>query len=152
MEGNLKIQTKRLSLIPCSDEESKLGHELAHVQQHLMELKKDPLQLGWGPWFISDKANNQMVGDAGFKGKPDLERKVEIGYGIIDSARNQGYATEAVEALVKWAFASSYVDKVIAECFVTNLPSIKVLEKVGMSRIAVEKNMLKWEISRMNVK
>ncbi|NBJ68084.1 MULTISPECIES: GNAT family N-acetyltransferase [Clostridia] len=156
MENNIQIQTKRLQLVPCTEKLvraiSNSGESLGnHIYYHLQKLIEDQTQLGWGPWIIFEQKSSQMIGDAGFKGKPNVAHVVEIGYGIMDFARNQGYATEAVEALIKWSFTSSYVDKVIAECLVANLPSIKVLEKVGMSRIAVEENLLKWEISRMSV-
>ena len=63
-------------------------------------------------------------------------------------AQNNGYATEAVKELIQWAFTTSSVKKVVAECLEDNTPSIKVLEKVGMKQISKVENMLKWELSK----
>ena len=49
-----------------------------------------------------------MVGNVGFHGQPGVNAAsaadaLEIGYGIHPEHRRQGYATEAVEALIGWA-------------------------------------------------
>ena len=63
----------------------------------LEKLREDSTQLGWGVWLVINKENNTIIGDIGFKGKPNSENTVEVGYGIIPSAQNKGYATEAVK-------------------------------------------------------
>ncbi|WP_262175969.1 GNAT family N-acetyltransferase [Saccharococcus sp. Marseille-Q5394] len=147
------FNTKRLKLIACtpeflstiSPEEYEIG---AHVKGHLSELQNDASQLGWGVWFVVDKTTDAIVGDIGFKGKPTADHIVEIGYGIIPSAQNKGYATEAVGALIEWAFGSGQVKRVIAECLQDNSASIKVLGKLGLRQIGREDNMLKWEMNK----
>ena len=89
-----------------------------------------------------------MIGDIGFKGKPDSEKTVEIGYGIQPSAQNKGYAAEAVKEIIKWAFTFENVNKIIAECHDENIASIKVLEKLHMRKTGSENNMLKWELEK----
>ncbi|MCM3710399.1 GNAT family N-acetyltransferase [Sporosarcina luteola] len=147
------FNTKRLKLVACtpeflstiSPEEYEIG---AHVKGHVTELQSDASQLGWGVWFVVDKATDAIVGDIGFKGKPSGNQTVEIGYGIIPSAQNKGYATEAVGALIEWAFASGQVKRVIAECLQDNFASTKVLGKLGLRQIGREDTMLKWEMKK----
>uniref|UniRef100_A0A7U3YF72 GCN5-related N-acetyltransferase n=2 Tax=Anoxybacillaceae TaxID=3120669 RepID=A0A7U3YF72_GEOS0 len=99
-----------------------------NIEMYLEQLKRDSSVKGWGVWFVILRENNQVIGDIGFKGKPNDRKTVEIGYGIIPAAQNKGFATEAVQGLIDWAFSSGQVEKVIAECLEDNVASIRVLE------------------------
>ncbi|MBE1557179.1 GNAT family N-acetyltransferase [Sporosarcina limicola] len=149
----MEIETKRLKLIACNPEfvskisprEYEIGN---HIKEYLGELKNDSSIQGWGIWFVVNKNNNNIIGDIGFKGKP-INNMVEIGYGITPSSQKSGYATEAVKAIIDWAFSFNQVEKIIAECLDDNIPSIKVLEKMKMKRVEQNNNMLKWELIKM---
>jgi [ribosomal protein S5]-alanine N-acetyltransferase len=71
------------------------------------------------------------VGTIGFKNAPTEKKEVEIGYGINASHWGQGLASEAVGALVQWAFATNYATRVTAQTAVNNIASQRVLEKNG---------------------
>ncbi len=148
------INTNRLKLVASTPEFvssiTPKDYEIRdHVKGHIAELQNDSSQLGWGVWFVVEKETNVIVGDIGFKGKPASDHTVEIGYGILPAAQNKGYATEGVEALIKWAFHSDKVKKIIAECSQDNPPSIKVLEKLGLRQIGSEAHLLKWEMTKL---
>jgi len=97
-------------------------------------------------WLVIEKENHTIIGDMGFKGKPDSEGTVEVGYGMAPAARNKGYATEAVKEIIQWAFSTGLVQKVVAECLMDNFPSIKVLEKVKMVKVATKDNLFLWQL------
>jgi len=149
----MELHTKRLKVIPCteelletiSEEDYKIG---PHIKFYINELKADPSQFGWGVWLVIEKESNSIIGDIGFKGKPDSNHTVEVGYGIKPSSQNKGYATEAVKEIIKWAFTFDCVDKIVAECYEDNLSSIKVLEKLNMKRVGQCESMLKWELNK----
>ncbi|MFA9557263.1 GNAT family N-acetyltransferase [Evansella sp. AB-rgal1] len=148
----MDLQSERLRIIPCTKDlvanvadRYKIG---PHIPLYLAQLQEDPSQLGWGVWFVIEKETNQLIGDIGFKGKPDMEGTVEVGYGFIPSAQKKGYATEAVHEIIQWAFTSEEVQKVIAECYHDNFPSIRVLEKLNMKNVEIEENLLKWELRK----
>lgn len=149
----MELQTERLKIVPCTDDllsmfstkEYKIG---PHIKMFLEKLREDSTQYGWGVWLVINKENNTIIGDIGFKGKPNSENTVEVGYGIIPSAQNKGFATEAVNEIINWAFTHDDVDKVVAECLHDNIPSIKVLEKLNMNKIGTVNDMLKWELKR----
>ena len=86
-----------------------------------------------------------VVGSAGFLGVPRKDRSVELGFGIQPKRRNLGYASEAARALVGWALEQSCVERVFARCEPTNRASIRVLEKIGMSRRGTSGQMLLWQ-------
>ena len=102
---------------------------------------------GWGLWLITSPSHGSLVGSAGFKGRPDRRRCVEIGYGIEPDYRRRGYATEAVAALLEWAWAND-VERVVAECEVTNVASAAVLRRIGMTLVERRGKMLWWELRK----
>ena len=97
------------------------------------------------------KSDGLIIGDAGFKGKPDANQQVEVGYGFLESEWGKGYATEAVECLLDWAFHKKDVIKVIAETDLDNIGSIRVLEKLGMKRTQATYDMIYWEKNKENI-
>lgn len=58
----------------------------------------------------------------------------EIGYSFNRSFWGNGYASEAVRAMFKYAFEKMKVRRIYAEADVRNERSVKLLERVGMRR------------------
>lgn len=61
-------------------------------------------------------------------------RSLGIGYCLDEPAWGQGYATEAVRALLQWLFDTLDVHRVEAELDTRNAASARVLEKLGFQR------------------
>ncbi|AJY77407.1 GNAT family N-acetyltransferase [Paenibacillus beijingensis] len=151
----MRVLTERLKLVPIdlvnihtSVFENYINNK-KHIKSYLEKLTIDPDLLGWGVWLVISKDTKEAIGDIGFKGKP-VEETVEVGYGFLPEARNKGYATESVEALIKWAFSTHKVNQVIAECLIENHQSIKVLEKIGMHRVDNKDEMIYWKLLKDN--
>ena len=70
------------------------------------------------PWLhgfaVVHPESRSAIGNLGFKGPPDGDGVVEIAYCIVPGFQGRGYATEAAEALVAFAFASGSVHLVRA--------------------------------------
>jgi len=60
---------------------------------------------GWGPWQLLRTVGDDLVavGGIGFLGSPDAHGEVEVGFGLVRSARGAGLAAEALVAMVGWA-------------------------------------------------
>jgi ribosomal protein S18 acetylase RimI-like enzyme len=97
-------------------------------------------------WLISVKKNHYIVGMVGFKGNPNTQGLVEIGYGINPHHQNQGYATEAVRAMIAWAFQHPTCKAVLAETKLSNLASQRVLVKAGMRIYKETDHAILWRI------
>lgn len=69
--------------------------------------------------------------DIRFKGPPDERGDIEIGYSVLPEFQRRGIAREACEALLRVAFASASVRRVIGHTLEHLLPSIGVMEKLG---------------------
>ncbi len=105
------------------------------------------------PWYTYWLVviNRQAVGAGlvGFKGQPNEQGEVEIGYGIDSAYRNQGYTTEAVKALFAWAFRQPQCRSIIAlDTLRSNIAANRVSEKVGMTVYQESKNTLSWRKTR----
>lgn len=135
----ISFRTARLEII-CRDADEARSflralepHQLAEVSpQWVTRIEQ---ATGSDPWLhgftLLSRGNRQPVGSAGFKGAPDPEGMVEIAYAVEPEHQGKGYATETVEALVKWAFATGAVRVVRAHTLRERNASVRVLEKSG---------------------
>jgi RimJ/RimL family protein N-acetyltransferase len=113
-------------------------------------LRANPEAVGWAAWyFVAKKHKPVVVGQGGFKGVP-AAGAVEIGYSLLPVFQKQGYALEAVAALLEWAFRHEEVDRVVAETLPELAPSIRLLEKSGFTNIGKgsEDGVIRFELSR----
>lgn len=100
----------------------------------VMQQLRDRAEHGWSTWYLAEREPGKgLVGVCGFKGRPDLKGSVEIAYSILEPFRNLGYASEAVQRLVDWAFTHAQVTQVTAETLPHLRQSIRVLEKNGFN-------------------
>ena len=105
-----------------------------------------PPKIGFTSWIFIEKLTNQVIGDGGYKGNPDTRGQIEIGYEIIESKRQKGYATEAIEALLEWTLTQDEVKSNIAKCHYKNIPSQSLLDKLGFKLIGEEDEMDLYQI------
>jgi RimJ/RimL family protein N-acetyltransferase len=90
---------------------------------------------GWMQLSVEDRETGQLVGDVGLSPAEDDPGVIKIGYTMSPSFQGRGYATEAVRALVAYAFDTLGAEVVRAYASAENLPSIRVAEKVGMQLV-----------------
>jgi RimJ/RimL family protein N-acetyltransferase len=96
----------------------------------------------FGTYELIRREDGAVIGAAGFLGPPDETGAVRVGYGLAESARGQGYATEALRALLDWASAQDGLTCVLADTTRTNVASQKVMERAGMHRIGEDGELL----------
>lgn len=101
-------------------------------------------------FFLVHRELGEVIGSAGFKGPPDAEGSVEIAYGVAPEFEGYGYATQAAEALTKFAFAEPSVAVVRAHTLHSGLASQRVLTKCGFSYVGdfddpEDGNVQRWE-------
>ncbi|MGB3337501.1 MAG: GNAT family N-acetyltransferase [Devosia sp.] len=92
---------------------------------------------GFGFLAVERKSDGAFIGDVGIKpvlmplrGAPPIE----IGWLLGRAYWGQGYAPEAANAWIDFAFAELRVNEVVAFTAVSNLPSQRVMTKLGMIR------------------
>ncbi len=99
-------------------------------------------------WLIVVKEVNIGAGMLGFKGYPNAEGSTEIGYGIAPAYQGKGYMSEAVQALIDWAFAHPFC-KTITATDVENPASSRLLERLGAIRVGGNEKSTSWEIRKV---
>ena len=100
-------------------------------------------------WLIVVVEQSCGVGLAGFKGYPNEHGETEIGYSIDRDWQNKGYMTEAVCALVDWAFQHDVCLTVTATGVLkSNLASQRVLTKTGFEICGQTDEALQWRINK----
>lgn len=153
--GARRLSTSRLDLVTATpqhvlvelDDSSKLGpllaaelpeswppehHGEAALRYTLDRLHEGPDQIGWWMRYVVRKASadtkRTVVGIVGAKGPP-TDGIVEVGYSLASEFQGQGLASEAVSALVDWAFEQEGVQRVVAHCL-EGSKSQQLLEKL----------------------
>jgi ribosomal-protein-alanine N-acetyltransferase len=123
------------------------------MQFALTQLDEIPEQ-GWSFWYLATRDDPcELTGICGFKGRPDETGSVEIGYSILGCYQRRGFATEAVQRLVGWAFSHHNVNEVCAETLPHLSQSIGVLQKNGfkLTGAGSEAGVIRYAITRSNL-
>lgn len=131
------IATKHLRIYPANRGQmesiisAETNAELKAAYSEMLDgCLQNPDQWEWYAIWIIELRDGTHIGDFCFKGL-DSNGVAEIGYGILEEYQGQGYATEAVEAALSWAFQNPNVTAIEAETDADNAASKRVLEKCG---------------------
>ncbi len=119
------------------------GGDLAALGALLRATERDGEQRPFGYHQIRVRADGRAVGGVGFKGQP-VEGVVEIGYGLVESARGRGYAAEAVQQLMKIARAAG-VTTIRADTELDNVASSVTLQRAGFRQVGADAELLHYE-------
>jgi RimJ/RimL family protein N-acetyltransferase len=92
----------------------------------------------FGQYQVIRERDGLVIGDIGFHGPPDEDGDVSVGFGIVPGARGEGFATEALRAMLDWALAQPEVTSVHADTDYVNIASHQVLAAAGMRLVADE--------------
>jgi RimJ/RimL family protein N-acetyltransferase len=103
-------------------------------------LRERPAEAPWWNWLAVDRASGRAVGSVAFAGPPGADGAVLVGYAMYGEFEGRGYATEAVRAMVAWAFGQPGVREVRALAPVWNTPALRVAENVGMRPVASQED------------
>lgn len=159
---------KNVKLIPCDDsifDAIKMGDNIlaevigANVPRKWTEFreafspayrkwKEHPPLRNWWTYLVIHIKDNLLIGSCGYKGEPDQNGTVEIGYEIKNTYRNRGYGKEVAQLLTQHALDSGLVTRVIAHTLPFENPSTSVLKGVGYqmtSEVQDEADGLVWK-------
>jgi len=157
----MHMQTKSLKLVPQTLE------DVRAMVEAMAPSEKAQLSADWlarlhastspDPWThgfsLVHRDSNIVVGKSGFKGPPAADGVVEIAYGIAPDYQGKGYATEAAQALVIFAFSSGQVRVVRAHTLPESNASTRVLTKCGfrhMGEVMDPEDGLVWRWEKCN--
>ncbi|MBW9144008.1 GNAT family N-acetyltransferase [Clostridium sp. CM027] len=165
----MELSTERLKIIPLTLNQFKLlldgidkmekelklsasnecldGHTQEAMEGLYQEAVKNRDRYFWYTnWQIILKSENKAIGSACFMKCPDENGEVEIGYGINSTYQNNGYMTEAAQAICEWAISQHDVSIIIAETEKDNIASHRVLQKCGMEKYKETDEGIWWRM------
>ncbi|GAB3285328.1 GNAT family N-acetyltransferase [Parahaliea aestuarii] len=87
---------------------------------------------GFGMYAVRLRDTGEFIGLCGLVKRPQLA-DVDIGYGFLPAARGRGYAVEAARAVWDYAVQELGFTRLIAIVNPDNAPSIRLLEKLGLT-------------------
>ncbi|MEL6836511.1 MAG: GNAT family protein [Bacteroidota bacterium] len=96
-------------------------------------------------WFqlaIVHQESERMIGDLGVHFTGSQNKQVEVGFTLDKDYQGQGYAREAVTRLIDYLFGELGKHRITASIDPKNLPSIKLVERLGLRKEAHFKESL----------
>jgi RimJ/RimL family protein N-acetyltransferase len=103
---------------------------LDEVRQLLDESDANFRERGYGLWLGFEPASDRI---AVFAGLLRSEPPPSLVYGVSPPCRNRGLATEAAARVLRHGFEALGLPRIVADVDEPNLPSVRVLEKLGMT-------------------
>ena len=90
---------------------------------------------GLGFWAVVHKADGAVIGFCGLKrgeGHTPIAGEVEAGWTLGTPWWGQGFAYEAMEASLAWAWANTRADRIFAITSARNAKSRRLMDRLGM--------------------
>ncbi len=85
-------------------------------------------------WGITLKDSGKVIGSCGFLNMLTKHYRAEVGYELSKDYWGRGIASEALEVVVKYGYQHFQLERIEALIEPTNLPSQKLVEKLGFKR------------------
>lgn len=90
--------------------------------------------------LLLNKQTGQLVGSSGLHQIDWQARKFEVGYWVRTSCQQQGYITEAVHAITRFAIQELQANRIQIRCDARNIRSAKVAERCGFTLEGILRN------------
>jgi ribosomal-protein-alanine N-acetyltransferase len=75
--------------------------------------------------------NNKIIGWCGLQPFDPIPNEIELFYGLSSKYWNNGYMSEAASSVINFGFKLLKLKKIVAGVKENNIPSMKILEKIG---------------------
>ena len=145
---DVRIQTQRLVLRPVHTDDAASLARLIFGDPQVMAYSDGPVDVaqwidlaeqsfrehGFGPLVVMESGSDQVLGYCGlFTRQINGQSEVEIGYRLSRQAHGNGFATEAVRAVLGYA-RDHHAQRVVAMIDPGNEASVRVAERTGFVR------------------
>ncbi len=123
------------------------GFTLADAERFTLEMASvHPGEPGeWFQFAAADRVSDELLGDVALRVVVHDVGRAELGFTFAPAHQSKGYATEAVRAVIAYAFDHLEVGIVFAITDARNDTSIALLERIGMQLVSTEGALFKGE-------
>ncbi|MBE0639586.1 MAG: GNAT family N-acetyltransferase [Bacteroidales bacterium] len=112
------------------------------LEQYVLNSHLDIFNTRQLRFMIDDSFSGQTIGTADLFDFEPMHRRVGIGIFILESERNKGKASEALNLLIDYCFNTLMVNQVFCNITPDNSESIQLFTKKGFELIGTRKNWL----------
>lgn len=116
--------------------------EQAMMEFWLSALRADPSVQRWLARAMVRRADQRMIGHISCHGSPGMSHLepyatggVELGYTVFPAYRRQGYAAEALDAMINWAAREHAVPAFVLSIAPDNTASLALARRLGFTRV-----------------
>lgn len=85
-------------------------------------------------WGVAERARGGLIGTCTLAGVSWLHRRAEVGFALGRQHQGRGLMSEALPLLVRFAFEELGLHRLEADADPRNVPSLRLLERVGFRR------------------
>lgn len=85
-------------------------------------------------WAVADTTNNKFIGTVGYNSWNIHNRRAEISYDLMRDHWRKGIMTKALNNALVFGFKNMDLMRIEARTMLENIPSQKILEKVGFKK------------------
>ena len=155
MDRNIQITSERLIMRPIQPEDSDsvfsyrsnavinqyqgwIPKTIDDVHNFILNLTSPEINQP-GTWFqfvLIKKDNVELIGDIGVHFHASDTSQVEMGCTLNHEYHGKGYAFEAVAVLINYIFDELGKRRIVASIDLRNLPSIRLIERLGFRKKA----------------
>lgn len=82
-------------------------------------------------WAIEERATGEFTGTAGFESFSFLDGSAEAGFTLLKEYRGRGYMTQAMEAIIAFAFGELRLNRIEVRIHPENAPALRLAERLG---------------------
>ena len=108
--------------------------DLARVERLVAGQLQHWAERGLGWWAVELRATGELLGWNGLQYLPETD-EVEVGYLLSRPHWDQGLATEAALAALRFGFETLALNRIVGIVHPENVASQRVLEKAGLARV-----------------
>ena len=105
---------------------AQLKKELTKIERKLSNRAVD-----WRKWNLIEKATGKVIGNCGFHNWFTDHERAELGYFLHENYRNKGFMSEALDCVIQNGFYKMKLNRIEAFISPDNLPSTKLITKLG---------------------
>jgi RimJ/RimL family protein N-acetyltransferase len=162
------VETERLLLRKWDDEDAaRVAHIYAKLEvmtfipggvwsadrtaRTIARMRELDTEHGYGFYPIVVKSLGKVIGHCGL-GRLEQTPETEVAYLLDSPYWGQGYASEAVRAIITHAFSRLNISRIVAVAFPENIRSISVMRSVGMTPLGLAQHfgamLVKYETKK----
>lgn len=118
--------------------------KIAEAEELIRDLHRELAAERGLSWAVSLKRSGRVVGLFGFHGWSRHHRRSDIGYDMARDCWGQGYASEALGAMLGFGFSHMDLNRVEAQTIADNHESVRLLERLGF-QLEGTRRSYSWE-------